>query len=400
MRYSLCFTGLFFAVLLSGQNLVMNGGFERQTPKSEAGWWQTPPEPCAFSKASNIFNTSAKGWRTFDIQTPDLLHWDSTGGCPAFPKPRRGVRMAGLILFHPSEDGKFSFDYHEFIQGSLTRPLEKGKTYRLSFWVYSNDSLGIQHLHTVYGRSPNIRQVFCANFGFFFSDGPIQTPENFMQSQLDFPVKPHLVYPEIIDTRGQWQKITMTFKADQAYRYFLFGNFSFDGGTPINMQAEERMAIDQKNRNLPFWEKTQRIAYYLFDDFAVVEDVAGNIETSLMRDKQFEMPAALLFESGESTLKPESENAIMALAEVLIKNSSLYIEIGGHTDHVGDEKTNQALSEARAKSLYQALIDKKVLPSQLSWKGYGESSPIASNDTETGRQKNRRVTCTVKPVSK
>ena len=379
----------------TAQNLVYNGGFERQTPKSEAGWWITPPEPCQFSKQANIFNTSAQGWRTFDLQTPDLLHWDSIHGCPSLPKPRRGDRMTGMILFHPAEDGQFNFDYHEFIQGSLTRPLEKGKTYRVSFWVYSNDSLGAQHLNMVFGRTSNIRPTFCNNFGFYFSEGKIQTAENFMESQLDFPVKPQINHVEIVNTHGKWQKITLRLTAHHAYTHFLFGNFSFDGGTQIDMDAEERMALDAKNKHLAFWEKTKRIAYYLFDDFAVVEDVVSNIEQALLKEKKFQMPSALLFDIGQSILKPESEPSIAALAEVLIKNNSMRIEIGGHTDNVGSEQSNQQLSEQRAQSLFQALIDKKVPPEQLSWKGYGESLPLATNDTETGRQKNRRVECRI-----
>lgn len=377
----------------NAQNLVFNGGFERQTPKSEAGWWITPPEPCRFSKQANIFNTSAQGWRTFDLQTPDLLHWDSINSCPVFPKPRRGARMTGLILFHPAEDGQFNFDYHEFIQGSLTRPLEKGKTYRVSFWVYSNDSLGAQHLNAVFGRTSNIRPTFCNNFGFYFSEGKIQTAENFMESQLDFPVKPQINHAEIVNTHGKWQKITLKLTAHHAYTHFLFGNFSFDGGTQIDMNPDERMALDAENKNLAFWAKTKRIAYYLFDDFAVVEDVETNIEQAFLKDKKFQMPSALLFDTGQSILKPESEPTIAALAEVLIKNTTLRIEIGGHTDNVGSEHNNQQLSEQRAQSLFQALLDKKVPPAQLRWKGYGESQPLATNDTETGRQKNRRVEC-------
>gem|GEM_PF-2336317 len=101
-----------------------------------------------------------------------------------------------------------------------------------------------------------------------------------------------------METKGAWQKISLSYTPDQACRYFLFGNFFSDAITPINMSPEERMKLDQ---------------------------------------------------------------------------------------------SNQTLSDLRAKSLYDALLARQVPENQISWKGYGESKPVAKNDTEAGRQRNRRV---------
>jgi outer membrane protein OmpA-like peptidoglycan-associated protein len=381
---------LLFISQLHAQNLVVNGGFERQTPM-QAGTWQTPAGACKFSKGSNVWNSCALGWRTFDLQTPDLLEWDSLNACPLFPKPRRGNRMAGLIMYHPFQDGQSALDYHEMMQGTLSKPMEKGKIYRISFWVYTDDSLGAKHLQAVYGRVTNIRPVLCGNFGFYFSTGKIQQGENFMQSQVDFPVKPHLNQATIVEAKGAWQKITLSFKADQPYKYFLFGNFFSDAITPIDMEAEEREKHDNANTSLPFWQKTKRIAYYLFDDFSIVEDSESTIEQALKQNKSYTFESALLFDTGKADLKSESASSINGLTAVLLNNPALKIEIGGHTDNVGNDQSNQTLSEQRAQSVYNALIAKQIPPSQISWKGYGESKPCATNDTETGRQKNRRV---------
>lgn len=398
MQQTLLLPSLFCLVTIlqaPAQNLVVNGGFERQSSR-EAGVWQVPPKLCQFSGAADVLNTSAEGWKTFEQQTPDLLQWDSVGGCPVFPKPHKGQRMVGLILYHPFQDGQFAFDYHELIQGTLAKPLEKGKTYRISFWVYTNDSLGDQHLNKVYGRTTGIRPTFCGNFGFYFSDARITIKENFMTSQLDFPVKPQVNLAQIVETKGTWRKISLAFKADRSgYKYFLFGNFFSDAVTPINMSDEERMMLDETNQELVFWKKTKRIAYYLFDDFSVVADENASIEQSLTVDKKYSMQDALLFDFGKAELRPEAELAIAKLAVVLQKNPSLRFEIGGHTDNVGDEASNKTLSEFRAQNVYKALIANKVPPSQLSWKGYGKTQPTAPNDTEEGRQKNRRVECKV-----
>jgi outer membrane protein OmpA-like peptidoglycan-associated protein len=240
------------------------------------------------------------------------------------------------------------------------------------------------------------RNIYCGNFGFYFSNNKIQRHEEFMQSQITFPVSPQLNYTEIVDTKGRWQKISMQFTADQPYRYFLFGNFYSDAVTPINMPAEERMALDEKNQTLSFWEKNKRIAYYLFDDFAVVEDVQTTTEEAFQREKRYVFPNDLLFDSGKSELKKESGFAIDGLAETLHRNPGLAIEIEGHTDDVGANADNQRLSEDRARSIFEALVERKVPIHQISWKGYGETRPVATNDSENGRQKNRRVECRVK----
>jgi outer membrane protein OmpA-like peptidoglycan-associated protein len=72
-------------------------------------------------------------------------------------------------------------------------------------------------------------------------------------------------------------------------------------------------------------------------------------------------------------------------------NPTLKIEIQGHTDNTGTDEKNKALSENRAKSVYQYLIDKGVSAGRLSYKGYASSKPIGPNNTESGRAKNRRT---------
>ena len=69
----------------------------------------------------------------------------------------------------------------------------------------------------------------------------------------------------------------------------------------------------------------------------------------------------------------------------------LRIQINGHTDDVGDVASNQDLSEQRAKSVYEFLIEKAIDPSRLKYKGFGESKPMESNDSPEGRAKNRRT---------
>lgn len=97
------------------------------------------------------------------------------------------------------------------------------------------------------------------------------------------------------------------------------------------------------------------------------------------------------FETGKSDIKTESLPIIEQLSEMLKQNPTLKINIEGHTDNVGGENSNQLLSESRAKSVMDALISKGIDASRLKSKGWGQSKPIADNNTEEGRAKNRRV---------
>lgn len=98
------------------------------------------------------------------------------------------------------------------------------------------------------------------------------------------------------------------------------------------------------------------------------------------------------FDSGKSTIKEGSHAALDEVAVILGKHHELKIEIGGHTDSRGDAATNKTLSEARAKAVRDYLVSRHNLSSsRFTAAGYGESKPVASNDTEAGMAKNRRV---------
>jgi len=98
-----------------------------------------------------------------------------------------------------------------------------------------------------------------------------------------------------------------------------------------------------------------------------------------------------LFAVNSATLLPGAYDEVQRVANVLRQYPETNIRIAGHTDSTGSEVSNQKLSERRAESVRNALIGMGVNPSRLTTVGYGESKPIASNSTESGRQLNRRV---------
>jgi outer membrane protein OmpA-like peptidoglycan-associated protein len=99
----------------------------------------------------------------------------------------------------------------------------------------------------------------------------------------------------------------------------------------------------------------------------------------------------VFFETNKWDLKPESMIELNRLVDLLQANLDKKIEIGGHTDNVGSDEANLTLSNNRAQSVVDYLIKKGVAPDRLTAKGYGETQPIATNDTDAGRAKNRRT---------
>ena len=99
----------------------------------------------------------------------------------------------------------------------------------------------------------------------------------------------------------------------------------------------------------------------------------------------------LFFASNETKILPESEDALQQLFEFLNENPDVRIRIIGHTDSVGTDQDNQILSEGRANSVRQSMIDRGIDGGRIEAEGRGEREPVATNETPEGRQQNRRV---------
>jgi len=100
----------------------------------------------------------------------------------------------------------------------------------------------------------------------------------------------------------------------------------------------------------------------------------------------------IYFDFNKTTIKPESHQALADAAKIMTDNPGIKVEIQGHTDWIGSDEYNQKLSEGRAQAVVTYLVQNFGIDiNRLTGKGYGESRPIASNDTEDGRALNRRV---------
>jgi len=99
----------------------------------------------------------------------------------------------------------------------------------------------------------------------------------------------------------------------------------------------------------------------------------------------------IFFDTNKSTLRPESTSELERLIKLLNDVPNMRIEISGHTDNKGSADYNQKLSESRAHAVVEYLVGKGIISSRLEYKGYGLTQPISTNDTEEGRQENRRT---------
>jgi outer membrane protein OmpA-like peptidoglycan-associated protein len=110
------------------------------------------------------------------------------------------------------------------------------------------------------------------------------------------------------------------------------------------------------------------------------------------------MPSNITFDFDSSTLKPQFTPILDNVAQTLTQYNQTVVEVAGHTDNVGTDSYNQALSERRANAVAAYLGSRGVMQQRMITVGAGESRPIASNDTESGRAQNRRVEITLVPV--
>lgn len=272
---------------------------------------------------------------------------------------------------------RYQKKYKEFLQVKLTESLHRGSTYefeayiRLAFW--SNAVL--------------------KSFGVLFS-------------KAGYTGQGSAVKANMIDTIAKkngfmnncrWIRIHGFYKADGGEKFITIGNFA-----PQIKKDLQRMNI---------FKRGFKEAYYFVDDVSLYrrKEPEEYIETVIVGPdkKKFEEDSVLnvkadlkvgdkvalqniTFNPGSYYITPESHIELNKLAQYLIRNPQITIQINGHSDNSGMKFKNQKMSEYRAREVFEYLIRKGV-QNKMLFKGYGSSNPIASNDTDEGKAKNRRV---------
>ena len=177
---------------------------------------------------------------------------------------------------------------------------------------------------------------------------------------------------------GTWAKIQVSFNK-RAFKYYINGNRVVNlpnVAKPTRFKLSSVSNNDEKDR---FYIKNIRMAkgaVPLYDRLAS----EGKIVTY-----------AITFEVGKADLKPESMVEINRIAKLMQENPGLEFEVQGHCDATGSDKVNDPLSQKRAEAIVAALVDQGIAQARLTAVGKGSHVPIASNSTDEGRAKNRRV---------
>ncbi len=117
-------------------------------------------------------------------------------------------------------------------------------------------------------------------------------------------------------------------------------------------------------------------------------------------DVVLRMPAAITFPVGSYAIQPQFQSTLREIAQTLRAENQTFVDVLGHTDASGGEAANQALSVSRAQAVATYLKSRGVVAARVGVKGYGETAPIASNDTEEGKALNRRIEIRIVPVTR
>lgn len=272
---------------------------------------------------------------------------------------------------------RFRKKYKEFLQVRLAEPLHRGTIYEFSM-----------HMRLAFWSNAVLR-----SFGALFTKGGYKGQQDVSRSSM----------VDTVCQKGglfkgfQWFEVKGYYKADGGEKYLTIGNFA-----PVIKKDMVRMNAFR----VGFKE-----SYYFVDDvkLAKAPQFEEKIETvivgpsyqDLMSDSTLSVRPDIkvgetvtlnniFFENGRYYLLPESYSELNKLAQYLIKNPGIEIQINGHSDNAGLWFKNQKVSELRAREVFEYLI-KKGVQNKMYFKGFGSSRPVADNDTPEGRAKNRRV---------
>jgi outer membrane protein OmpA-like peptidoglycan-associated protein len=402
-------------------NLVNNPSFEelKDCPtdygqiEKAVGWINLNFTPDLFVKCSNQAKISTPG-NFFGSQYPST-----------------GSNYAGITAFHENS-------LNEFIATNLTQPMEKGKKYNVKFRVslaetYSNygcNNIGIYFTNdlqeTLLGKTPHVKakEPITEKRSWFtisktiFADadythlviGNFGTPEETKITKVQKSAYP-VAYYYIDDIQ-----VTKYFELKDEENFVKIVGKVLDAETKqpvkaridfvlsdINYRAFEKSEgtdgsyrFSNMQRTQQFYLEAKAQGYFSSRVFMQADDTSS-IYTHDFYLKPTGVGSVMIlenlhFETGKAKIKPESFPELNLLAEFMQSHATYHVEIGGHTDNVGDDEMNFKLSENRAEAVVDYLVEHGLINrNRMIHKGYGETLPLTDNDTPEGKMQNRRV---------
>ena len=336
-------------------NIVPNPGFELYSG-TPLGWFYTGRD----------FTRVLKYWESPTAASPDVYgpkvfvpsQWKEQGFGES--SPAGGTTMIGITLYGC---GGGKPHCREYVQIRLSEPLVIGQRYAVEYMT-----------------KPLPGSMRIKNIGAVFSVDRVH-------NRLDelIPLNPKIEPSGIVQSEtSEWQRISGEFYAADPAEFLILGNFYPD--------EETEFILSEHGEPLQF-------AYYYIDELVVTklppiidipvgEDEIANIE--LVEGKTIVL-SNIYFDLDHDDFLPRSYRQLYALVKIMKDNAEMQIEVHGHTDNIGTDDYNITLSQSRASAVVNYVIEHGVDPSRVFPRGYGSSKPVATNDSEEGRQQNRRV---------
>ncbi len=335
------FIFVFFSFTLFAQNLVSNPSFEAYNRR-----------PAAMLDEGLEFTRAVPSWVSPNRASTDFITPRFRSSKVQLVEPHSGKNMVGSVVQ--------GAHWAEYISMKLKEPLEVGKKYYVEFWINAPQS---------YNKTVTGTPILNNHFGILFDQRLYFTNTKIIEAKPQITARP--------ETRLQanlWQKINGSFTAEQASTHLYVGQF-LDKNNPTNIME----------------------AYYFLDDIFVekIEKEAEQFEPSKTYQIKGKIASIVMeniyFETDKYDLLSESFSELNKLVKIMKDNPSMTINIKGHTDSDGDKDHNQELSENRANSVYDYLVDQGIEQERLAHEGHGASQAVADNSTSVGKQQNRRV---------
>lgn len=359
------FLACFFPLGVLAQNLIPNPGFElyRNCPrhlgnfKDDVALWTTPTDG-----STDYFHLCSQ-----HMGTPENFN--------GAQYTLEGNGYAGFYAFAPG-------DYREYLQVKLKSPLRKGMSYLLSFHV------------SLAERS----DFAIRDFGVLFSSAALSlNTKKALTRGKRYSIRGNTYnYQEIssagfINDTSRWIRVETEIQANGSEHYLILGNFRSNKET----RTHETRRYSNKG------------AYYYIDQVELREHPEPNLVADLSRRDMdqggfrldsLQVFRSLLFEFDTYRLSGSGKEELKSLYGFLVTDPTLELHLGGHTDVTGTAQYNQRLSERRCEAVVSYLNGLGMPTSRIRWQGYGASQPVASNNTEAGRSRNRRVEFVIRKI--
>ncbi len=362
-KYFLWIILIGFTELCLGQNLVPNPGFEetRACPKNSdyiggvVAWNLFP------NFSADYFHRCANRYQTIEYHQKfpgdDIMNFSVPRSMFGYQEPHGGDAYAGISFCN------------EALAVKLIRPLVKDSLYRAEFFINLADS---SNVGTRY-------------FGMYFSQSAIRviTDNRMLVTGFILEEPPQIQNPpdRFLTDTANWVSINGIYKAKGGEQYLTIAGFH-----------SYHDSLVQPIRNFRPLSKVYRsteksLGYYFIDDVSVVP-------YQEIWEPEIGKPYVLqyiYFEFDKSDLLAASFDELNRLVEFLNQYPAYKIQITGHTDNIGSDTYNLRLSNDRAKSVADYLLEHSIDSQRVSSSGEGTKNPVADNATEAGRQQNRRV---------